>query len=276
MRSLALPGRTASRTAAQAAERLQRLGFALIVPLLLLLMWTVAARHGWMPPQILPAPDVVGATIVDLWRSGDLLSNTAISLQRVVEGFALGATCGFVLGLAMGLSPDVEAFVRPLFTAVSQVPALGWIPLLMLLLGIGEPLKIIVIARAAGVPVALNTLAGVRAVPPQLIEVGRIFRFRRLQMLRHVVLPAAVPPMFTGIRYGLTHAWTALVAVELLASSEGLGYLLIWGQQMFQLDEVIAAMAAIGLIGYAMDYGLARIEAHLQRWRPVSVQAGAA
>jgi sulfonate transport system permease protein len=204
-----------------------------------------------------------------------LLSNAAISLQRVVEGFALGATCGFALGLAMGLSPDVEAFVRPLFTAVSQVPALGWIPLLMLMVGIGEPLKIIVIARAAGVPVALNTLAGVHAVPSQLVEVGQIFRFGRLQMLRHVVLPAAVPPMFTGIRYGLTHAWTALVAVELLASSEGLGYLLVWGQQMFQLDEVIAAMAAIGLIGYVMDYGLARIEAHLQRWRPVSVQAGA-
>ena len=276
MRSLVLPGGTASRTAGHATERLQRVGLALIVPLLLLLLWTVAARHGWMPPQILPAPDVVWPAIVDLWQSGDLLSNTAISLQRVVEGFAVGAACGFALGLVMGLSPNAEAFIRPLFTAVSQVPALGWIPLLMLLVGIGEPLKIIVIARAAGMPVALNTLAGVRAVPPQLIEVGRICCFRRLQMLRHIVLPAAVPPMFTGIRYGLTHAWIALVAVELLASSEGLGYLLVWGRQMFQLDEFVAAIAAIGLIGFVMDYGLARIEAHLQRWRPVSTRAGAA
>jgi sulfonate transport system permease protein len=122
----------------------------------------------------------------------------------VVSGFAVGAAAGLVLGAAMGLSRRVDEHVRPLFTAVAQVPALAWIPLVMLLLGIGETLKIVVIAKAAFVPVTMNTSAGIANVPRALVEVGETFRFTRMQMLRHVVLPGAVPPIFTGLRYGLT------------------------------------------------------------------------
>ena len=167
----------------------------------------------------------------------------------------------------MGLSKRVDDYVRPLFTAIAQVPALAWIPLAMLLLGIGEALKVVVIVKAAFVPVVMNTSAGIANVPRALVEVGETFRFTPLQMLRHVVLPGAVPPIFTGLRYGLTHAWIALVSVELLASSEGLGYLLVWGRQMFWLDTVLVAMMVIGLIGFASDKILAVVEARLQRWR---------
>jgi sulfonate transport system permease protein len=145
--------------------------------------------------------------------------------------------------------------------------ALGWIPLLMLLVGIDETLKVLVIAKAALVPVTLNTRAGIRAVPPAYLEVARAFRFNRRQLLRKVVLPAAVPPIFAGVRYGLTQAWLALVAVELLASSEGLGYLLVWGRQMFWLDTVIVAMLVIGAVGFIMDRALRAVETRLQRWR---------
>jgi sulfonate transport system permease protein len=172
-----------------------------------------------------------------------------------------------LLGIAMGLSPTVEDYVRPLFTAFAQVPTLGWIPLLMLLVGIGEGLKILVIAKAAFVPVTLNTLAGIRAVPSHYAEVGAVFRFSRWQVLSKVVLPAAVAPIFTGLRYGLTHSWNALVAVELLASAEGLGYLLVWGRQMFWLDTMMAAMAVIGVIGFLLDRVMAALEQRLQRWR---------
>jgi sulfonate transport system permease protein len=151
------------------------------------------------------------------------------------------------------------------------VPALGWIPLLMLLVGIDETLKVLVIAKAALVPVTLNTQAGIGAVPPAYVEVARAFRFNRRQLLRKVVLPAAVPPIFAGIRYGLTQSWLALVAVELLASSEGLGYLLVWGRQMFWLDTVIVAMVVIGIVGFVMDRTLRAVETRLQRWRVASV-----
>ena len=240
---------------------------ALLFPLTLLALWSISAHFGWLPPQILPSPGEVWAALLDLARSGDLARNTGISLLRVVEGFAAGSFLGLLLGIAMGLSPKVEDYVKPLFTAFAQVPTLGWIPFLMLLVGIGEPLKILVIAKAAFVPVALNTLSGIRAVPPIYAEVGALFRFNRWQLLQKVVLPAAVPPIFTGLRYGLTHAWNALVAVELLASAEGLGYLLVWGRQMFWLDTMMGAMLIIGVVGFLLDRIMATCEARLQRWR---------
>lgn len=137
----------------------------------------------------------------------------------------------------------------------------------MLFFGIDELLKLVVIAKAAFVPVVMNTSAGIRGVPAHYVEVADTFRFSRAQLLKRVVLPGAVPPIFTGLRYGLTHAWMALVAVELLAASEGLGYLLVWGRQMFWLDTGILSMVLIGLVGFVMDRACAAIEARLQRWR---------
>ncbi|WP_348629371.1 ABC transporter permease [Methylobacterium sp. 17Sr1-1] len=248
-------------------RHLAPIALGLLVPLGLLVAWAAAAASGWLPEQILPAPRIVAETLVEMVRSGELAQHAGISGLRVLAGFSLGAGFGLLLGGAMGLSRRVEDAVSPLFTALAQVPTLGWIPLLMLFLGIGETLKIVVIAKAALVPVTLNTAAGIRAIPEGYREVARAYRFTRVQTLRRLILPASVPPVFTGIRYGLTKAWTALVAVELLASAEGLGYLLVWGRQMFWLDTMIVAMALIGLVGVAMDAVLARIEARLQLWR---------
>jgi sulfonate transport system permease protein len=240
---------------------------AMLLPLVVFALWSVSVRFGWLPPQILPSPAEVWTALLDLARSGDLARNTGISLLRVVEGFIAGSFLGLLLGIAMGLSPKVEDYIKPLFTAFAQVPTLGWIPFLMLLVGIGEPLKVLVIAKAAFVPVTLNTLGGIRAVPRTYAEVGALFRFSRWQMLRKVVLPAAVPPIFTGLRYGLTHSWNALVAVELLASAEGLGYLLVWGRQMFWLDTMMGAMLIIGIVGFFLDRIMAALEARMERWR---------
>jgi sulfonate transport system permease protein len=120
---------------------------ALVFPLALLALWFISARFGWLPPQILPSPGEVWAALLDTAHNGDLARNTGISLLRVVEGFAAGSFLGMLLGIAMGLSPKTEDYVKPLFTAFAQVPTLGWIPFLMLLVGIGEPLKVLVIAK---------------------------------------------------------------------------------------------------------------------------------
>jgi sulfonate transport system permease protein len=244
------------------------IAWKLVFPAALLSIWFAGTYWGWLPEQILPKPYEVGATLFGMLRSGELQTHTGISLLRVIYGFAAGAAAGFALGAAMGLSRTVDDYARPLFTAISQVPALAWIPLAMLLLGIGETLKIVVIAKAAFVPVVMNTSAGIRNVSSQFVEVGETFRFSAWQKLRLVVLPGSVPSMFTGLRYGLTHAWIALVSVELVASSEGLGYLLVWGRQMFWLDTVLVSMLVIGVIGFLSDKVLAVIERYLQRWRP--------
>ncbi|MGU3401232.1 ABC transporter permease [Brucellaceae bacterium D45D] len=239
----------------------------LLLPLALLALWWLASDKGWLAEQILPSPAYVYATARDMIVSGELLYHTAVSLRRVVFGFAIGAVLGLGLGIAMGLSERVEDYVKPLFLAFAQIPTLGWIPLLMLLVGIDETLKIIVIAKGAFVPMTLNTFTGIRNISANYLEVGRALRFSRGQELRIIVLPGAIPSIFTGIRYGLTHSWTSLVGVELLASSEGLGYLLVWGRQMFWLDTVIVAMIVIGLIGFVMDKGLNNTETLLQRWK---------
>jgi sulfonate transport system permease protein len=266
--------RSAVPAAGPTRRRLRAAAAGLVVPLAVLVLWAALSRAGLLPDQILPPPAQVWETGLSMWRDGEIARHASVSLLRVVQGFALGATAGLALGLAMGLWPAVEDYARPLFTAVAQVPALGWVPLLMLVVGIDEALKVMVIAKAAFVPVTLNTFGGVRAVPPAYLEVARVFRFDRGQLLRRVVLPAAVPPIFTGVRYGLTHAWLALVAVELLASSEGLGYLLVWGRQMFWLDTVIVAMAVIGVVGLVMDRALGAVEARLQRWRALDLEEG--
>lgn len=239
-----------------------------IVPSILLVAWAVASHKQWIAPQILPAPAAVAQTLLDQVKTGDLFLNFGISLARVAGGFALGGLIGVGVGVAMGLSSRVEQYLLPLFNAISQVPVLGWLPLAMMLLGIGESLKVVIIAHAALVPIAINTLQGIRNVPQNYLDVARTFKFSNRQLLRKVVFPASVPSVFVGVRYGLTQAWLSLVTVELLASSEGLGFMIVWGRQLFQLDLVLAAIIVVGVVGLLLDKGLERIEARLLRWRP--------
>jgi sulfonate transport system permease protein len=241
------------------------LGWAL--PLASLALWVVAVERRWAPPQILPPPRLVLDTLVELAQSGELFLNYGISLGRVTAGFCLGSVLGALLGAIMGLSRRCESYLYPSFNALSQVPVLGWLPLAMMVFGIGESLKIVIIAQASLVPVAVNVLAGIRRVPSQYVEVARVFEFSRAQYLRRVLLPATVPSLFVGVRYGLTLAWLSLVTVELLASSEGLGFLIVWGRQLFQLDLVLAAILSVGVVGLLLDKGLAALESRLLRWR---------
>ena len=160
--------------------------------------------------------------------NGDLWLNTAASLRRVLAGFAAGGLLGLLLGVAMGLSRRLEAYLLPTFNALVQIPVLAWLPFVLLLVGIGEALKIILIAKAALVPVTLNTLQGFRQASPALREVGRVYGYTRRQEVLEIVLPLATPTLFTGLRLGFTKAWLSLVVVELVASSEGLGYLIVY------------------------------------------------
>ncbi|MES2205887.1 MAG: ABC transporter permease [Pseudomonadota bacterium] len=241
--------------------------FAWMFPCIIFCVWLVIAHFEWIPSQILPAPSLVASTFTDLWASGELQGHIGISLQRVMSGFGVGALTGLLLGTAMGLSPTLKDYVYPIFKLYSQVPMLGWLPLLIMLVGIDEALKIILISKGAFVPVTLNTYKGLQGVPSIYIEVARVYRFTKWQLLKKVVFPSALPPIWMGLRHGLTHAWLALVAVELLASSEGLGFLMVYGRQLYQLDVVLVAVVIVGGIGLIFDKLLSVAETYLLRWR---------
>jgi sulfonate transport system permease protein len=239
----------------------------LILPALLVAVWFASSAYGWLPRQILPDPWFIVQDFQMMHADGELWLHTFTSLRRVLLGFAIGSSVGLLLGVGMGLSPRVRALFEPIFTVLAQIPTIGLIPFLILFFGIDEELKLIVIAKAAMVPVVVNTYMGILRVPRMYREVGDVMTFGFGLQLRKIVFPAAIPSIFTGIRYGLTNAWLALVAVELLVSTEGLGYLMVWGRQLFQLDLVIVAMIMIGIIGYLLDAILATIEKRLQKWR---------
>ncbi|RQZ18690.1 ABC transporter permease [Burkholderia sp. Bp9031] len=238
------------------------------LPALLFVLWTVGSARGWIAPQILPPPGRVADSLAELAASGDLVRHTLISLQRVLVGFAAGTLLGFATGAALGLSRTLEAYVLPSFNALVQIPVLGWLPFLLLLVGVGEPLKYLLIAHAALVPVTMSTLQGFRQTPPALDEAARVFGYTRRQRIVHVVLPAAIPTLATGVRLAFTKSWLALVVVELVASSEGLGYLIVYGRQLFQLDLVMAAVIVVGAVGLAINRLLDALEARLRRGVP--------
>jgi sulfonate transport system permease protein len=168
------------------------------------------------------------------------------------------------------LSRTVEDYLLPTFNALVQIPVLAWLPFALLLFGIGEPLKYVLIAKAALVPVTLCTLQAFRQAPRNLLEVGRAYGFSHWQSITSIVLPAAVPTLFTGLRLGFTKAWLSLVVVELVASSEGVGYLIVYGRQLFQLDLVMAAVVVVGALGLVIDRSFDYAEKRLNRGRPAA------
>lgn len=238
-----------------------------LVPVALAVLWVLGSHYGWISPQILPSPTLVFETLAGLASSGELWMHIGASLSRIAVGFTGGVVLGLLLGAWLGLSRTAEAYILPSFNAVVQVPVLGWLPFLMILVGIGEPLKYLLIGHAALVPVTLSTLQGFRRTPAAYLDVARVFRYSRRQTIFSVILPSAVPVIGTGIRLAFTKAWLTLVVVELVASSEGLGYLIVYGRQLFQLDLVLASVLIVGAIGYAADRLLTLLEHKLSPTR---------
>ncbi|WP_242675304.1 ABC transporter permease [Phytopseudomonas dryadis] len=236
-----------------------------LLPLGLFLLWYLASRFGWMSEQILPTPALVGQTLLELGRD-ELWLNLGISLQRLAFGLLGGVTAGVLLGTLLGASPRAERLIYPTFAALAQVPTLAWIPLFMLLLGIGEALKLVVLIKAVVVPITVHTLVGVRDAQPRLREAAAVLRLPWHLRITRLVIPAALPSFMAGLRLALATGWSSLLAVELLASSEGIGYLMVWGRQLFMLDIVFVCILVIGLFGIVFDRGVQWLDQRLVYW----------
>jgi sulfonate transport system permease protein len=268
VRSFALPLRmiAAARTAIVALRRASAPAAALLLPAILLAAWSFAARHELVAVQILPAPAVVWDTAVDLFRSGQLQAELLVSLYRLAAGLVLGAAGGLAVGVAMGLSPRLEAYLGPVVRAIWLVPSLGWLPFFMLLFGIGEALKIVIIAKACFLPMMVNGFDGVRNVPRKYREVARTLDLGPFDTLRLVVLPSILPYLLTGFRLSLSKGWQVLVLVEMIASAAGIGYLMTWGRKSFQLDVVLVTIVVIAITGWLLDRAASFVQTHATGW----------
>jgi sulfonate transport system permease protein len=247
-------------------RRLQGLA-SLISPLLLLAAWILATRAHWFSDQILVPPQAVLDALREVWDSGELEADLKISLCRLVLGFALGSAAGVALGVLLAASRQAEIYLGPTFHVLRQVPTLSLIPMFVLLFGIGETLKIVIIVKSTTFPVAIATLEGVRNIPREYLDVGRAYRLGAWTRFRRVIFPATVPAILTGVRIALGRSWMVLVAVELLAADTGIGQMMEIGRQMLRLDIVMVGVIVTGLCGFAFDRSLRLLERGLLPWR---------
>jgi sulfonate transport system permease protein len=237
-----------------------------ISPLILLLVWFLVSRANWISPQILVPPSGVASAFWSMVESGDLWSNLSHSLYRLAVGYGIGVALGLLLGTSMALSRAIQAYLYPSFQILRQLPTISLIPAFIMFLGIGETIKIVLVAKATALPVALAAFEAVRGIPRSYLDVAHVLKVRPLPLFFQIVLPATVPPVLTGMRIALGRSWMVLVAAELLVSQNGLGQLMEYGREMFQLDTVMVCVVLTGIIGFVFDKGFRLLESRLARW----------
>lgn len=241
-------------------------GKGLVLPVLIIVVLETVVRVGWLPSYQMPAPSEIALTLGDL-ANGPLWKHISASLLRVLLGFTIGAGLALVFAAWVGLSREAEAYLEPTFAGLRSIPSLAWVPLLLLWLGIDETSKIVLIAIGAFFPVYLNGVAAIRNIDRKLVEVGQMYGFTRARLVRRILLPAALPGLFTGLRSGMSLAWMFLVAAELIAATKGLGYLLSDGRETSRPDIVLAAIIVLAVLGKLSDGVLASLETRLLAWR---------
>ena len=239
----------------------------LIVPVAGIIVWELLSRFGVFPPNALPAPSVIGQTIFDLGRSGELWQHAGITLWRIAVGFFLGAAVGTLLGGLTGYVSLARKLLDPLLQSLRNIPSMAWVPLFLLWMGIQETSKIALIALGAFFPVYLNLSSGMSHVDPKLIEVGKVYRLTGLQMIRRVILPAALPEYIVGLRSGLSLAWMFVVAAEIMGASRGLGFLMIDGQMTGRASIILASVILFAALGKATDLLLETAGRRLLRYK---------
>jgi sulfonate transport system permease protein len=248
--------------------RLSPLGFAgFALPVVIGLLWELAVAQGWIGGRLTPPPSVIGKTLWDLAQSGELWTHSVATLLRVGAGFGLGALAGTVLGAITGALPIARGLLDPTLQALRAIPSIAWVPLFILWLGIFEASKVALIAVGVFFPVYLGVMAAIMSIDRKIVEVGRVFRLSRLEMVRRVLLPAILPDWFTALRSGLGLGFMFVVAAEFMGASEGLGYLLVDGQQLGRPDRIIAAIIAFALLGKAADSLLVAITRPFLAWQ---------
>ena len=265
--TLTIPLPPAAATNAPQPARRWQWPLGALLPLVLLGGWEVLACLGFLPPNLLPAPTKVLATVVELARTGELWQHLGITLGRVALGFGLGGALGTALGALTGYLPLLRRLLDPLLQGLRNIPSLAWVPLFILWMGIYETWKVVLIAVGVFFPVYLGVMSGIQNVDRKLVEVGRVYRLSGLALVRRVFLPATMPSCFVGLRNGLGLGWMFVVAAEIMGANKGLGFLLVDGQMTGRPQTILASTLLFAVLGRCTDALLAQLGRRLLRWQ---------
>ncbi len=266
--SIALAAADDGRPAPPARSgRHRTLVLALVLPVGLALGWEAAVAVGLSNGRLMPPPSRVFATLAELARSGELGTHALATGLRVMVGFALGVAAGTVLGAAAGYFRWFRDLADPTLQGLRSIPSIAWVPMFILWLGIFEASKVALIALGVFFPVYLGVSGAILGVDRKIVEVGRIFRLTPWGLVRRILLPAILPAYVLALRAGLGLGWMFVVAAEFMGASEGLGYLLVDGQQIGKPDQIVAAILAFAVLGKLTDSLLVAATAPLLRWQ---------
>jgi sulfonate transport system permease protein len=239
----------------------------LVLPLGLALAWETIVRLGLSSGRLVPPPSTIFTTLLDLARSGELARHIAATLSRVLAGFGFGVLAGTILGAISGYWGLARRLLDPTVQALRAIPSLSWVPLFILWLGIFETSKIALIAVGVFFPVYLGVMGAMLSVDRKIVEVGRAFRLSGPAMIRRILLPAVLPAYVVALRVGLGLGWMFVVAAELMGASEGLGYLLLDGQQLGKPAQIMAAIVIFAVLGKLTDWLIVVAMSPLLRWQ---------
>ncbi|OCJ02738.1 ABC transporter permease [Rhizobium sp. AC27/96] len=249
-------------------ERFARLAARLVSPVAIIALWQVASMTGYLSPRTLAAPSEILGAAQRLVISGELVTGLAVSFLRVLIGFSIALVVGIVLALAAGLSRFGESAIDPPLQMLKAMPFLGLLPLFILWFGIGEAPKIGLVAFGTVFPIYLTLHGGIRGIDRKLIEAGRTLGLSTFGIIRHIIIPGALPSLLIGVRYGLSVAWLSLVVGEQINASSGIGYIITYARDFLQTDVIVVCLMVYAIMGLLTD-GLVRlIEAYALRWRP--------
>ena len=259
----------ASERAPNRAGRWARPALGLLLPVGTALAWELAVRAGLSDGRLMPPPSRIYEEFAELARAGELQRHVLATLARVSVGFALGTVAGTLLGALSGYSVLMRRLVDPTVQGLRAVPSIAWIPLFILWLGIFETSKVALIAVGVFFPVYLGLMGAILDVDRKIVEVGRIFRLSGPALVGRILMPAVLPAYVLALRSGLGLGWMFVIAAEFMGASEGLGYLLIDGQQLGKPATIVAAIVAFGVLGKLSDWLLATAAAPFLRWEDV-------
>jgi ABC-type nitrate/sulfonate/bicarbonate transport system permease component len=240
---------------------------AVLSPLALLVLWELLSRAGILDDRFFPPPSEIASTFVDLAKSGELWSNTWVSVRRVLLGLLLGAIPALAIGLSMGLYRPVRAALDPIIAATYPIPKSAIVPLLLLIFGLGEMSKIVMVAIGAFFPVVINTCAGVLEIPPIYRDVGRNFGAGRWQTFRTIALPGALPLIMTGLKLAVGLGLILIVIAEMIGAKSGLGFMIWNAWQIFAVPTMYVGLITVSVLGVLFTLALTELERFLIPWR---------